>query len=522
MGGGGSGNPCTKDGGGSVNPSGKPQPPRNGGAYTTNPTLPSYGVPTRDTGCGNAGVIYHCVGGEMQWSGRSCPCSGQGVICANQYPFADMCPAIGTVSQTDWSGQNVVCKYSAITPTDGTNLFNDSKMAVLTDGGGQARSDFCAPQTFATLFAGGNCPNYYSGKNTLNAEYIVRILREKPSTWPDDQQMIDTVLTISLGVYSNGQPTPDAQSAINMIQTYCLQTNPSWVTNTSMRTFINSLFTNQQGNSRTNANLQAMASTLVNAHCGTAPSSDPACGCFNAVNLQFDGCKTQGGVAGCAEFAHLYTAFSQAPSQFAGIVAHLEQPQFMKPQCVSGACATANQNPGGAVLRVADTASFNCQDNETVCLESLSVGGSIAPGATINQQCSTSFNVASGTVIQATNNNGTLTGTATPVGTPPAATPGGTPPAAPITTGTTPPGQIMVQGTAYNLTDFLIQPGKNSFVDKTLPTPTEQKAALGVCIGLILCCICLIIIMALAGGGEESVGPSPQNMRLARLAVAGN
>jgi hypothetical protein len=376
---------------------------------------------------------------------------------------------------------------------------------------------YCDAQTFSTLYNTNSTSHaYYNGKGNLNAQYLVRILREKPNTWPDDADMRTCILNIALGTLSNGTPAADASSAITMIQTYCLITNPQWPTNVNMRTFINSLFTNQAGNNKTNANLQAMASTVggtgTGGYCANATNqTKDACGCYNAVRLQYDGCKTQSGTKGCAEFAHLNTAFRAAAPQFAPIIAHMETAQFLKPQCISQACATANQNPSGDVLRTADTASFTCIDTEVICLQSLSVGGSVAPGATINQNCSTSFNVAGGTVIQATNNNGQLTGTATTVG-----APGSGPAGTPIVTSTAPPGEIMVQGKAYKLSDFLVKPGKNKFVDKTLPTPNAQKGALGGCIAIVFICFCLILLLAVSGGDEGPSGPSNANILAAQ------
>jgi len=443
---------------------------------------------------------------------------------------AKMCPTVGGLTPVSYiysrgtggahgtaaTAVKIKCTYTG-TPTDpfAQDAINAFANAPDLDA---LQQNFCNVQSFSTLAnPQSSCHGYYNGKNNLNAQEIVRILKEKPTSWPDDQSMREAVLNIALGVYSNGDSTPDATTAINMIQTYCLQTNPQWPANDNMRAFINSIWSDTGTNSRTNVHLQSMAGTLVNTYCGTAGQTDPACGCYNAVQLQFDGCKTQGNVPGCAEFAHLNSAFSQAPTEFASIIAHLEQPQFMKPQCVSSNCATANLNPAGPILRTAAMSTFTCQDNESVCLESLKVGGSVAPGATINQQCSSVFNVAQGTVIQATNNNGQLSGSATTVGGP-AGSPGG----APITTSTAGPGKVMVQGQAYDLSDFLVQPGKSSFIDKTLPTPTAQKLALGGCIGLVFICCCLILLLLLSGGQDAPSGPSSGNFLAARLATAGS
>ena len=227
--GGGGGNPCTRGGGGSVNPSNKPAPPRNGGQYSTKPIDPAYGVPTRDTGCGNAGVVLNCTGGEYRWSGKGCPCAGSnGSICATAFPFGDMCPAIGALSQTDWSGQQVVCKYSSVN----ANLpINELSKYFSPETAAKISNDRCAGLDYMGLSQSSECQRFYAAE--LDNELLKRI---------------DAI--------------------------------PGWSGNAPLMGYVNSKL--KSSNART-ADKQK-AQTLVQKNCDANPN-DPKCGCYNVTKF---------------------------------------------------------------------------------------------------------------------------------------------------------------------------------------------------------------------------------------------
>ena len=227
--GGGGGNPCTKGGGGNVNPSGKPAPPRIGGQYATKPIEPLYGPPSRDTGCGNAGVVYNCAGGEYRWSGRSCPCAGSnGSICVAALPFSDMCPAIGKLGQTDWSGHQVVCSYSSVN----ANLpLNELSKYFTPETATKISNDRCAALDYMGLSQSSECQRYYAAE--LDNELLKRI---------------DAI--------------------------------PGWSGNAPLMGYVNSKL--KSSNART-ADKQK-AQTLVQKNCDANPN-DPKCGCYNVTKF---------------------------------------------------------------------------------------------------------------------------------------------------------------------------------------------------------------------------------------------
>jgi len=225
--GGGGGNPCTRGGGGNVNPSNKPAPPRTGGRYTTKAIEPLYGPPTRDTGCGNAGVKYGCTGGEYKWDNKGCPCAGSaGSICVKDLPFADMCPAIGQLSQTDWSGKQVVCKYNTITPP-----LNELTKYFSPETATQISNDRCAGLDYMGLSQSSECQRFYAAE--LDNELLKRI---------------DAI--------------------------------PGWSGNAPLMGYVNSKL--KSSNART-ADKQK-AQTLVQKNCDANPK-DPKCGCYNVTKF---------------------------------------------------------------------------------------------------------------------------------------------------------------------------------------------------------------------------------------------
>jgi len=210
--GGGGGNPCTRGGSGSVNPSNKPAPPRNGGQYQTKALNPAYGVPTRDTGCGNAGVTYNCTGGEYRWSGKGCPCAGSnGAICANALPFADMCPTIGPLTQTDWSGQQVVCNYSSVN----ANLpINELSKYFSPETATKISNDRCAGLDYMGLSQSSECQQFYGG--SVDNELLKRI--DAIAGWSGNAPLMGYV---NSKLKQTNSAVADQQKAQTLVQKNC-------------------------------------------------------------------------------------------------------------------------------------------------------------------------------------------------------------------------------------------------------------------------------------------------------------
>jgi hypothetical protein len=423
----------------------------------------------------------------------------------------------GTYGQAQ-QNVKIKCTYDRVNEAD---MFDSQKMSIFSAGTlDSIKNDFCNPKNFNDLKNHANCQNYYRGKNTLNAEYLRRILVEKPTTWPDDQAMREIVLSVSLGVDpQTRQQTADAQDASALITAYCLTHNPNgWAQNANMRSFINHLFDSDAA-AQTNDFLRSIASTIINTYCGGNPGAGTAeCGCYNAQTKLFSGCSGHPEIPGCAEIDSINTALNAAPPAFASIIATLRSPSGIKPICVSEACVVARQNPGGQYLRTADAQTMDCSDNITLCMQSIKAGGSIAPGATINQSCSTVLNIQGNQVpAGGVNLNAQVqqVGNTITANQGQANSPGG------LTLSTAPPGSVMVKGTAYKLKDFIIKPGKSKFVDSNIETPEKQKITLG---GVVfcICCCCIILIIMMMGGDDEAavpVGPSASNLAQERLSA---
>jgi hypothetical protein len=405
---------------------------------------------------------------------------------------------IGGAKGTAGTGVKIKCNYTG-TPSEAV-LFS-STLSTYFDGGDTVdpiktmRADFCSTKGFAALQASTNCQNFYRANNNLNAQYIQRILSEKPTTWPDDQAMREMILNVSLSTNA-----AEATQGATEINRYCLTTNPSgWAQNANMRAFINHLYDSDPA-AKTNADLRQHASTIVNTFCGnTGNQSKIECGCYNAQTRRFSGCVGNASTPGCAELDSLDRDLSKAPAAFSSIIATLKSPAGIKPTCVSAACVEARQNPGGSYLRTTDAQTMDCSDNISLCMQSIRAGGSIAPGATINQSCSTVLNIQ-GNVVPAGGIN--LNGNIQQRGDDITVNGGGQ-------LGTAPPGYVMVKGTTYKLSDFIIKPGKSKFVDSYIGTPKKQKGAIGGMI--VILCLCMAIVLIAMFSGEDEVPELTRN-----------
>lgn len=341
MGGGSSGNPCKKDGGGNINPNNKPAPPRTAGKYVTKSIGPAYGPPSRDTGCGDAGVKYGCVGGEYKWDNKGCPCAGSaGSICVKDLPFADMCPAIGTLSQTDWDGHNIKCQYNAITiPLDQLSAYFDDTNA------NKIKADRCAPLTYTQLAASSECRTYYGTAN-LNSELLKRVEA----------------------------------------------TGNGWAGDGPQRDFVQQLVADEVIQGRAATDTSSRAKALIRNFC-TASPNDPKCGCYNAINKGLSGCQATPTAPGCAELAALGKQFDEAPPEFRPIFQQMKN--SVNAMCLAENCKTVRGSTTNAagILLPGTVPGGDCASNFNVCLTKLTVGQ--MTGGNIDASCKQTFNLPS-------------------------------------------------------------------------------------------------------------------------------
>lgn len=492
------------------------------------------------------GVTLSTVGGHTcqgdGWSqdgeGTEVQNSGGNRYCIEPYPRPSRCPSdLGPpvtgkiVNKTNGAGVNyatgqgnvgVTCTYNSVPQSV---MWDDGKMAGYFGGNNtsgttqEVRKDWCdANATYASLATSNdNCARFYTANGNLNAKYLLRIISEKATTWPDDQAMRERVLSIAVG------SSPSAGDAMNMINQYCLVDNPEWPENNNMRTFINNLYSSGP-NVQTNQDLKYAASTIIDHYCQSHQSSE-RCACKNAINQGISGCVANPNIPGCADLVQFNDNLSGAPDAFNSLIGSIRQ--SAKPICLSSACRTAATDPAGKYLRTADDVTLTCPDNINLCLSSVKVKGNISASAQIVQDCSIAVNYsgpnpmtpASGglnvsggaqAIQDSTGTRVTATPATTTYNTPSPASTGGAPPSSPagtpVTTGT--------DGSTLLIT--------NPAVANVLNTKTKQYGAIGGCIFIIIC-LCIIIIALMSGddsGGPS--GPSASNIALARLASAGS
>ena len=388
MGGGSSGGCCGNcSTSGSTNPSNKPQPPRTGGKYTIKPRAPAYGPPLKNMGCA-CSANRDCDGGTYKWDGGGgCgPTAGRTANCTNGLPFADMCPAIGTVTQTDWSGQQVICKYNTVTiPFDQlAGYFDDTNANMI-------KADRCNPLGYAALAASSECRTYYGTAN-LNSELLKRVEA----------------------------------------------TGNGWAGDAPQRDFVQQLVADEVIQGRAATDTSSRAKALIRDFC-TANPNDPKCGCYNAINKGLSGCQATPTAPGCAELAALGTQFDNAPPEFRPIFQSMKN--GVNAMCMSENCKTVRGSTTNAagILLPGTVPGGDCASNYNVCLTKLTVGQ--MTGGNIDASCKQTFNLPSpapaaapggtpapgGTSITSGGPSGTQGGAAGGGGPASSTTPGGNP-----------------------------------------------------------------------------------------------
>lgn len=219
-GGGGSSDPCQRGGSGGTNNSNKPQPPRTPGKYRTKSLNPVVGPDVRDTGCPNCGGGNNCNGDEYTWGSDRCSDgaslhSGK-AFCVNKNPFVDACPVttdrkpIGTVTQTDWDGHNVVCQYSSVSaPLSALLTYFDQNTVNLI------MTDKCGALGYQDLLGNSECRTFYG--TDFNNQLLNRI--SKIAGWSANQPLAAFVNNTMRG--GSGIGAADQATATNLVQTNC-------------------------------------------------------------------------------------------------------------------------------------------------------------------------------------------------------------------------------------------------------------------------------------------------------------
>jgi hypothetical protein len=292
------------------------------------------------------------------------------------------------------------CLYSSI-----DNPFDPTSVSSFTGQGGTNATDiqktFCDLQKYNNVIY-GPCANFYTNiTRDFDYQQVYRINEEKPGgAWATIRSYIETVRRVA--TQTGGVTTATGTSlAQNMITTYCIVNNRAgWVDNTVIRQIINEWALNN--NSTVSTALQQQAEDIINNYCQLAGGT-AHCDCWTAYKYGaniFTSCQGKTSRA-CTDINNIAAAFASAPSVFAPQVASLKA--AITPQCAVGACVSVIQNASSIYLAPDTFSKLNCPSNIQLCLQSVTIGGSLAPGATINQKCqSTPFNLPSAVPICAT------------------------------------------------------------------------------------------------------------------------
>jgi hypothetical protein len=335
--------------------------------------------------------------------------SAAGKVCAEPNP-ASKCPTnIGRVASGKYtsatggaaqgidnvSGVRLQCTYSTV-----TNPFDQQATSAFTGPGASdlatIKDAWCSPKTYADM-ANGPCVGFYTSRGDYDLQQVIRIQSENPTGgWVNNSQYLAIVQQVATG----GTTNVAKQSAQGMIAAYCMTQNPSgWADNTTIRAIINSWALQNAANIGNDC--QLLATGIVSQFCRTNPTSSSShCDCYNATQFGtniFTAC--QGNTTGaCTDINNLAKSFAVAPPLFAPQIATLKS--YITPNCAVGACVSAATSATSTYLPPSPLTQLRCDSSISLCLQSVKVGGSVAPGATINQNCSTTIGIG-GTVPSA-------------------------------------------------------------------------------------------------------------------------
>ena len=383
-----------------------PPPPAVGPGVTVSldPSAPNNSLSSsirnecnQNNGCDGG---WNNIGTWKQTCADSDDYSRRGAICANPNP-SSICPNIGTISSASWQtsgGIRLQCVYSHITnPFDPTapGAFIGSTTSLAAAGGLQNK--WCDTKLYSEVAPGSACATFYTGvTRDYDYQQVLRIQNEHPNgDWVNDSGMLTVVQQVATGTTGLNSSTLGKQTAQNLITNYCMVKNPNgWADNQTLRSIINSWALQNAAN--IGSDCQAVAASIISNFC-QGNSTSIHCDCFNAVKFGtniFTACQGNTSNA-CTDINSLAASFAEAPPIFASQIATLKS--YITPNCACGACVSATLNDTSTYLAPDKFNNLQCKSDIQLCLQSVKVGGSVAPGATINQNCSTTIGIG-GTV----------------------------------------------------------------------------------------------------------------------------
>jgi len=493
----------------------------NPGSVTGNFVSGPLPVTTGTSGCG----------GSPGWVvGKQRDCGDDGVghhhwaayYVDSSNPKTSLCPAVGDLNYALWvddqnqpgfsTGEGGIgnrirlqCIY-----TDITNPFSQDTLNTFTGVGatridviGGPQNKACDLLKYSQLISDSNCPAFYNTK-TANYDYqlVFRINEEhSDGSWVSDSQLLQVVQQVAMGIQASGVTSTSSQGqslAQSMITNYCIVQNPTgWADNDTLRSLINNWVLNPTGNPQFNS-IQKSAQDIVTHYCSSVSPTSSHCDCYNATQFGaniFNACQGNTSNA-CTDINKLAASMAQAPPTFSAQIATLKS--YITPKCAVGQCVSAATGGNTTFLSPTTLAELKCDSNISLCLESVKIGGSLAPGATINQKCTQSMGLPGNTSNQGFQNaqvvqaGGNLVSTLF----------GGS---SNTTTTSTPSGTIRQQVSGPT-------PGL-----PTVAIPQDQQVAaagagaglLGLSSSSLFFCCCVIIVILLLSMNKKQPAPRP-------------
>lgn len=479
----------------------------------------------------------HCPGGrEIYRTGGGCGSGSTRCVTTNDPPTADRCPSnvLGGVGSARWTGTQyydnginkavgIVCEHTALPPD--SKLFSDNEISLYFNNTGtvnpvsQMRDDRCSQYNFTALKADtSTCKPHYISKGSYDLELFKRIVSEGP-TWITNTAKREHVMTCIVG--SSVSLANDAANlfldrinGVNgnsyagiAVSNMTADLKDTWGQYSEIVGFMNQLLrtSTEAAGTVVPASIQAIVIATIRAYCASH-SDQSACGCVNATKVPSSGVDpltrcgtTDSALPGCADIKDLNDKFASITSpNLAPFVAGIKR-AFI-PRCYSSMCTAADTAGNQTVLRPDVYQPAACAADLNVCISSISAGRDINADVNVQQSCAGATGQSLPSTLSSVSSRSGETVTAGGAGSP--ATTSG-----PSRQGCA--GGLCTQdGVMFQESDLIIKPGANTFVDKYLPTPGKQKAALGGFICCILVC-CFIIMMIIISGGEEGGSTAP-------------
>jgi hypothetical protein len=354
-------------------------------------------------------------GGDDHWTGGTWDrhiihVSKRGSWCAPG-PAKNSCPTnIGTVVSGAWYGAGgsvqqsaclggtcdlrLQCTYSLI-----TNPFDPSTVAAFSGLGASdlagpngIQKKYCDTILYEGIGSGSPCAGFYTSvTKDYDYQQALRIGQERVF-WATDASLFSLIASIAQGTSGITSPL-GKQVAQSMILNYCVTQNQNdWPSIQAIRTQINQWVLQRE--LTIGDDCQLLAADIVSTFCALNTTS-PYCDCFNATNFGaniFTACQGKT-ITPCTDINQMADSFSQAPPWFAPQIATLKS--YITPKCAVKACILVKTDPAQAYLAPDVFKNMVCESNIQLCLASVTVHGSMLPGATINQSCSASIGITS-------------------------------------------------------------------------------------------------------------------------------